>query len=63
MYAVLKEIEEEELLFQSSLEKKRRKEAAKAEEQKEGAQEAGNAHSPSQEARVKVESLGGAKFY
>jgi hypothetical protein len=63
MCAVLKEIEEEELLFQSSLEKKRIKEAAKTEEQKEAARKAGSAHCTSQEARVKVESLGGAKFY
>ncbi|KAF2440802.1 hypothetical protein P171DRAFT_109037 [Karstenula rhodostoma CBS 690.94] len=60
--AVLKELEDEELLFQSTLEKRKIKEAAKAEEQ-EAAQNAGDAQDSSEEARVKVESLGGAKFY
>lgn len=60
--AVLKEIEDEELLFQSTLEKRKLKEAAAAEEQ-EVAQNDGDAQDSGEEARVKVESLGGAKFY
>lgn len=64
LHTVLKEIEEEELLFQSSLEKKKMKEAAKAQEQaSQVAEEPGALHGAEEEAKVKVESLGAAKFY
>lgn len=54
--AVLQEIEEEELLFQTSEEKKRAKAVAVEEE--------GQKEEPSaEEAKVKVESVGEAKFY
>ncbi|KAJ4358199.1 uncharacterized protein N0V89_002778 [Didymosphaeria variabile] len=56
---LLQEIEDEELLFQSSLEKKRKKNA-KAKEQEVGAGKDGRAQ---EQSRLKVESLGGAKFY
>ncbi|KAK7189387.1 hypothetical protein PSPO01_04390 [Paraphaeosphaeria sporulosa] len=61
--AVLKEIEDEELLFQSTAEKRKLKEAAEAEARDEAAQSAGDAHNSPEEAKLKVESLGGAKFY
>ncbi|KAF9735383.1 hypothetical protein PMIN01_06788 [Paraphaeosphaeria minitans] len=61
--AVLKDIEDEELLFQSTMEKRKLKEAAEAEAQDEAAQNARDAHNSPEEAKVKVESLGGAKFY
>ncbi|KAL5398981.1 hypothetical protein PMIN06_010264 [Paraphaeosphaeria minitans] len=60
---LLKDIEDEELLFQSTMEKRKLKEAAEAEAQDEAAQNARDAHNSPEEAKVKVESLGGAKFY
>ncbi|KAL5390879.1 hypothetical protein DPSP01_001379 [Paraphaeosphaeria sporulosa] len=60
---LLKEIEDEELLFQSTAEKRKLKEAAEAEARDEAAQSAGDAHNSPEEAKLKVESLGGAKFY
>lgn len=61
--AVLKEIEDEELLFQTGAEKKSLKEAAKVGEQNDVTQDANDTLGASEEARVKVESRGGVKFY
>ena len=54
---MLQEIEDEELLFQTSEEKKR----ARMAEAAEAAGAAGK--KTAEEAKVRVESLGGAKFY
>lgn len=60
---MIEEIEEEELLFQTTQEKKRIK-AARTEEAKNlEKHNEENGQNTQDEAKVKVEELGGAKFY
>lgn len=65
IWIAIREMEQEELLFQTSEEKKRKKkkaEAAREQEEQPNDRSAEELHGQ-EEARAKVESLGGAKFY
>ena len=62
---VIKEVEEEELLFQTTEEKKKIKEARLEGQKKEATEKEGGVvpQGAHEEAKVKVEERGGAKFY